>query len=200
MTKKSRPRSPDEHVDRLLEELNLNEKQREFISSWRQGGLIDDTANSKEAQQVALDLMRLAYEIPDDDDKFDPWALERLADAELDWRLAFNETVLHWLAKDPPVAVRKIEQKHAEQSRTNSDNAQHSREGALDWWARHIQDCLESNFCAEPDEVIKYLLATEEVEWDGKLLRHISNAADPIFRAQVRSRMNAAKKRILRES
>ena len=69
MTKKSRPRSPDEHVDRLLEELNLNEKQREFISNWRQGGLIDDLANSKEAQQVALDLMRMAYGVPDEDDK-----------------------------------------------------------------------------------------------------------------------------------
>ncbi len=200
MSKKTRPRSPDEHVDRLLEELHLTEKQREFISSWREGGLIDDTANSREAQQVALDLMRLACAIPNDDDKFDPWALERLADAELDWRLAFNETVLHWLAKDPAVAVRKIEQKHAEQSRTKSDNAQHSREGALDWWARHIQDCMEGSLYADPDEVIEYLLATKEVEWDGKFLRHIRNAADPISRAQVRSRMAAAKKRILRES
>jgi hypothetical protein len=200
MTKKSRPRSPNEHVDRLLEELNLNEKQREFISSWRQGGLIDDLANSKEAQQVALDLMRMAYRVPDEDDKFDPWALERLADAKLDWRLAFNETVLHWLAKDPSVAVRKVEEKNAEQSRKNSRNAQHSREKAQDWWGCHIQDCMESNLTTNASEVIEYLLATEEVEWDGKLLRHISNAADPISRAQVRSRMKAAKKRILRES
>lgn len=200
MTKKSRPRSSDEHVDRLLEQLNLTDQQREFISSWRQGGLIDEETNPEEAQQVALDLMRLAYGVPDDDDKFGSWALERFAEAKLDWSLAFNETVLHWLAKDPPVAVRKIEQKHAEQSRTNSDNAQHSREGALDWWARHIQDCMESSLCADPDEVIEYLLETKEVEWDGKFLRHIRNAADSISRAQVRSRMDAAKKRILRES
>ncbi len=200
MTKKSRPRSPDEHEDRLLEQLNLNDQQREFISSWRQGGLIDETANSKEAQQVAIDLMRLAYGIPDDDDKFDSWALERLADADLDWRLAFNETVLHWLAKDPSVAVRKIEEKNAEQSRKNSGNAQHDREKAQDWWSRHTQDCMESNLTANASKVIEYLLATEEVEWDGKLLRHISNAADPISRAQVRSRMAAAKKRIQRGS
>lgn len=125
MTKKSRPRSPDEHVDRLLEELNLTEKQRVFISSWRQGDLIDERTNPDEAKQVAIDLMRLAYDVPDGDDEFDSWVLERFADADLDWKLTFNETVLHWLAKDPVVAVRKIEQKNAEQSRTNSDNAQH---------------------------------------------------------------------------
>jgi|LauGreDrversion4_2_1035121.scaffolds.fasta_scaffold42448_4 hypothetical protein len=200
MTKKSRPRSPDEHVDRLLEQLNLTDQQREFISSWRQGGLIDEGTNPEEAQQVALDLMRLAYRVPDDDDKFDSWALEHFAEAKLDWSLAFNETVLHWLAKDPPVAVRKIEVKDAELGRKNSGNAQKDREKAQDFWSGLIQDCLEGDLLTSSEDVIKYLSEIKEVSWNGKFLSHISNAAEPISRAQVRSKMNAAKKRIARES
>lgn len=200
MTRKSRPRNADEHVDRLLEDLPLNAEQRAFIATWRQGNLLDAERNPDEAQQAALDLMRLAYGITDTDAVFDQWALKQFASARLDWRLAFIETVLHRLADAPALAIQHIEERDAEQSSLNSKNARKDRPKAQDWWGQHIQDCLEANFSASCDEVIDYLLETGKVEWDGKMLRHIENAADPISRAQVRSRMNSAKKRIERES
>jgi hypothetical protein len=200
MTRKSRPRSADEHVDRLLEDLPLNAEQRAFLANWRQGDQLDADHNPDEAQQVALELMRLAYRITDTDAGFDQWALHQLDNARLDWRLAFNETVLHRLADTPAQAIRHIEERDAEQSSLNSENARKDRPKAQDWWGQHIQDCLEGNFSASSDDVISYLLEAGKVEWDGEMLRHIENAADPISRAQVRSRMKAAKKRIERES
>jgi hypothetical protein len=104
MTRKSRPRSADEHVDRLLEDFPLNAEQRAFLANWRQGDQLDADHNPDEAQQVALELMRLAYGITDTDAGFDQWALHQLANARLDWRLAFNETVLHRLADTPAQA------------------------------------------------------------------------------------------------
>lgn len=200
MTRKPRPRSADEHVDRLLEDLPLNAEQRAFIATWRRGGPLEAKQNADEAQQVALELMRLAYGITHTDAGFDQWALQQFASARLDWRLAFNETVLHRLAGAPAQAIRHIEERDAEQSSLNSENARKDRPKSQDWWSQHIQDCLEDNFSASCDEVIDYLVETGKVEWDGKMLRHIENAADPISRAQVRSRMNSAKKRIERES
>lgn len=200
MTRKSRPRNADEHVDRLLEDLPLNAEQRAFIANWRQGDQLDADYNPDEAQQVALELMRLAYGITDTDAGFDQWALHQLANARLDWRLAFNETVLHRLADTPAQAIRHIEERDAEQSSLNSENARKDRPKAQDWWGQHIQDCLEGNFSASSDDVISYLLETGKVAWDGKMLLHIENAADPISQAQVRSRIKAAKKRIERES
>lgn len=200
MTRQSRPRNADEHVDSLLKRLALNAEQRAFIAAWRQGDLLDAKQNQDEAQQAALELMRLAHGITDTDARFDQWALQQLASARLDWRLAFNETVLHRLADAPALAIQHIEERDAEQSSLNSENARKERPRSQDWWSQQIQDCLEESFSASCDEVITYLLETGKVEWSGKMLRHIENAADPISRAQVRSRMEAAKKRIRRES
>lgn len=200
MTRKSRPRSADEHVDRLLEDLPLNAEQRAFIATWRQGGPLDADQNPEKARQVALDLWRLAHGITDTDAGFDQRALQQFANARFNWRLAFNETVLHRLADAPAQAIRHIEERDAEKSSLNSENARKDRPKSQDWWGMHIQDCLEGNFSASCDDVIEYLVETGQLEWNGKMLRHIENAADPISRAQVRSRMMAAKKRIERES
>jgi len=199
MTRCAGPRSADEHVARILEELPWTDEQRALIASWRQGELIDEQ-DANEAQVIALALMRLAYGVPQADTEFDQWALQQFAKARLDWRQSFTETVLHRLADVPADAVRHIEERDGERSRQNSENAKHSRDKSQDWWSQRIHDCLDDNISASSRAVIEYLLATDEVEWDGKMLRHVQNAAEPISRAQVRSRMNSAKKRIRRES
>ncbi|OYU74800.1 MAG: hypothetical protein CFE32_16605 [Alphaproteobacteria bacterium PA3] len=199
MNRRTRPRSADEQVNSILKELPWTDEQRALIASWRQGGPIGEQ-EPDEAQYIALALMRSAYRVSRTDVEFDQWALAQFANARFDWKQAIPEAVLHRLADTPADAVRYIEERDNELSRQNSENAKHSREKAQDWWSQRIQDCLEDDILASSETVINYLLGTAEVEWRDKVLRHIQNAADPISRASVRSRMASAKKRISRES
>ena len=190
----------DKQLDQLLDNLSLSDEARLLIETWRNGEPLDET-NAEEARRFTLELMRTVRKISAVDVEFDKQTLGELRSAKLnDWRLVFPEAILRRIPDDPQDAVTLIAHRDEDLSEQNSINGRSSRNGRRDWWSVQIEDCLDSNIHASIDDVIKYLIETGEVQLEGKTLRHIRNEADRISRAQVRSRMEAAKKRIQRES
>jgi hypothetical protein len=177
-----------------LEDMLTGHPQRELLQAWCNGADIDETS-ADELLELVITLAHARGSRMSETEIRDI-----LRSARLDWSQSFAETVFHRLADDPAEAIRHLKRKRADLGAQNAQNASKPRESRQDWWSQHISDCIEDNLAATVDEVIEYLVQTGEVSTDGETLSNTRNAADLITRTQVRSKMQAAKKRFVPES